>query len=410
MVQVNFKKLFPNGKPAILAACQSQVALLEEAGITANPYRLALFLAHVSVESSGFTKTVENMRYSAKRLREVWPSRFKSDAVAREYANQPEKLGNYVYGGRMGNGPNEGYKYRGRAGPQLTGKDGYAGVGRVIGVDLVSDPEVAARPDMFLPVAVGFWRWKKVAPSCDSGTDEQRITKSRRLWNGGLIGVDHVRGEFRRLFPLVRALFTTAAPPKPAPAFEVLSLGMTNSDRVEQLQKMLNSKGYLVQEDKDFGTNTRDAVMSFQANNGLPVTGAVDEKTWTTFSTAGMKPISEARAAATEATLKEEGNAVVSSADVVQKVVVTAGAVTAAAKGAKEGSEALPAEPTGGVLDPVINALSYVQPMLEPLKGLRDFLSDHSTVVLGLALAGVYFGVKWIKAARVKEKQTGQAV
>ena len=59
---------------------------------------------------------------------QVWPSRFKPigplDPMV--FAHNQEKLGNEVYGGRMGNaGPNDGFTYRGRGLLQLTGKDSY---------------------------------------------------------------------------------------------------------------------------------------------------------------------------------------------------------------------------------------------------------------------------------------------
>src|SRR5688500_18496729 len=64
-----------------------------------TPERAAAFLAQTAHESSGFTRTLENLFYTTPaRLRAVWPSRFKSEAAAAPYTRNPEKLAEYVYG------------------------------------------------------------------------------------------------------------------------------------------------------------------------------------------------------------------------------------------------------------------------------------------------------------------------
>jgi len=89
----------------------------------------------------------ENMNYTAGRICQVWPSRFKSAAEAAPYAHNPEKLANNVYGNRLGNGPpssGDGYRYRGRGiGAQFTGKVNYIKFGKLFGVDLVNNPKLA---------------------------------------------------------------------------------------------------------------------------------------------------------------------------------------------------------------------------------------------------------------------------
>lgn len=53
-----------------------------------------------------------------------------------------EKFFNKVYGGRLGNSPTEGYKYRGRGYVQITGKSNYTALGKKIGFDLASNPDL----------------------------------------------------------------------------------------------------------------------------------------------------------------------------------------------------------------------------------------------------------------------------
>ena len=78
--------------------------------------RIAAFLAQVAHESSETTTLSENLNYSAVRLTQVWPQRFPSVVLAQAYAKNPEKLANFVYAGRGGNGNSasgDGWRYRG---------------------------------------------------------------------------------------------------------------------------------------------------------------------------------------------------------------------------------------------------------------------------------------------------------
>lgn len=89
----------------------------------------------------------ENLNYTAKRITEVWPSRFKTIASAKPYAGNPEALGNKVYGGRMGNDlPGDGFRYRGRGLSQITGKEMYTKFGKLMSLDLVGNPDLALQP------------------------------------------------------------------------------------------------------------------------------------------------------------------------------------------------------------------------------------------------------------------------
>lgn len=89
----------------------------------------------------------ENLNYSAQRLVKVWPSRFPSIRYATEYANNPNKLADRVYDGRLGNGKGEGYKYRGRGYIQLTGRVNYEKFAKLTNLDLINDPDLALYPE-----------------------------------------------------------------------------------------------------------------------------------------------------------------------------------------------------------------------------------------------------------------------
>lgn len=86
--------------------------------------RLCMFLATVAHESNDLTRLEENLNYSAEGLVKSWPRRF-NDATAAQYARRPEKIANYVYALRGGNGDEQsgdGWRYRGAGAIQLTFK------------------------------------------------------------------------------------------------------------------------------------------------------------------------------------------------------------------------------------------------------------------------------------------------
>lgn len=130
--------------PTILASA-------EKFGIT-NKFAQAAFLA-VLYKESGFEPKRENMNYSAKRIREVFPS-IASRANALAY--KPEALANATYGGRYGNGPLEGFKFRGGGLNQITFKANYEKYGKLIGVDLVASPEKITNLSVASDVAAVF--------------------------------------------------------------------------------------------------------------------------------------------------------------------------------------------------------------------------------------------------------------
>lgn len=74
-----------------------------------------------------------------KKLTDTQLNSLKLDAVA---------FFNFVYNGIAGNGPTDGYRYRGRGYNQLTGKANYTTTGKAIGFDLVNNPDLLYNPDV----------------------------------------------------------------------------------------------------------------------------------------------------------------------------------------------------------------------------------------------------------------------
>tara|TARA_R110000751_G_scaffold134881_3_gene237522 strand:+ start:37 stop:813 length:777 start_codon:yes stop_codon:yes gene_type:complete len=121
-------------------------------GIT-NNYSQAGILAIISKESSFMPKR-ENMSYSAKRIREVWPSTTVSESES--LAGNPEALANAKYSNRYDTPAGKGYAYRGGGFNQLTFKSSYCKYGKITGTDLCNKPELIEDPKTAAKVAVGF--------------------------------------------------------------------------------------------------------------------------------------------------------------------------------------------------------------------------------------------------------------
>lgn len=155
-----------------------------------TPARLAEFLAQIANETGGFVRWNENLNYSVTGMVKTWPSHF-TQAKALTCYGHPDLIAECAYGGRMGNGAEgsgDGWKYRGRGALQLTGKDAYARFGRVLGLDLVANPDLAADPFDSTLIALEYFKELKVNDAVDQGD----FTKARQLTNGGTIGLENV--------------------------------------------------------------------------------------------------------------------------------------------------------------------------------------------------------------------------
>lgn len=134
-------------KDQTVKSIETIIDVFESGGEKIKPLeKLAYALATVYHEvGSDMLPITENLNYtSAKRIMQVWPSRFPTMASAQKYVKNPRELGNKVYGLRLGNGLLEGFKYRGRGiGGQITGYVNYKKFSEILGVDLVRDPDLA---------------------------------------------------------------------------------------------------------------------------------------------------------------------------------------------------------------------------------------------------------------------------
>jgi putative chitinase len=161
-----------------------------------TPLRRAAFLSQCAHESSGFTKREESLSYRAERLMQVWPKRFPTLAIARQYAAAPEKLANKVYASRMGNGDEasgDGWRFRGRGFKQLTGRDNYTACAMALGKTVDEMADYIGTDEGAAMSAAWFWacnHLNRYADARDIRTLTQKI-------NGGLLGIDQRTALFK---------------------------------------------------------------------------------------------------------------------------------------------------------------------------------------------------------------------
>lgn len=185
----DFNKVFPRAKPGVYNAIAKQIT---KAGCISKMQQ-AMFLAQCGHESAGFTRFTENLNYSADGLLSVFGKRFAAKK-AQEYAKMPEKIANYVYANRLGNGDEasgDGWKYRGRGLIQITGKKNYIDFRNWLGRDFALH-EVAEDLDLAVSAAVWYWLANDIA-SLNS------VEKATIRINGGTNGLTDRCDLYRKL-------------------------------------------------------------------------------------------------------------------------------------------------------------------------------------------------------------------
>ena len=171
---------------------------------TVNEKRFSL--SNILHESMGLTHLEENLNYSSDALMKTWPTRFKNKIIADQYARKPERIANFVYASRLGNGnegSGDGWKYRGRGAIQLTGKDNYSAAGKAIyGLPekFVNEPDLLTTIDTAAQVACWFWQSHGLNEIAQTGDFEACV---KRI-NGGLNGLASRKEWLRELSAIIK--------------------------------------------------------------------------------------------------------------------------------------------------------------------------------------------------------------
>jgi putative chitinase len=193
------RSLFPTAPSGVLMAAFEPLRQNLVRGDITTVLRQAAFLANIGHECRDLTISRENMNYSPLRLMQVWPSRFPSVWKATQYAWQPQKLANYVYAHRLGNGPpasGDGWRFRGGGWLQTTGRSNYAEVG------LENTPELIVRPEHSARAAVTFWANRNLNSQADLG-EPGFLGLCKRI-NGGLNGYEDRLRRYRLALSILR--------------------------------------------------------------------------------------------------------------------------------------------------------------------------------------------------------------
>jgi putative chitinase len=153
-----------------------------------NLNRVAGFLAQIAHESGGFTAVKENLNYSAKGLMGTFKKYFPTEALAKQYERQPEKIANKVYANRMSNGDEysgDGYRFCGRGLIQLTGRANYTKFATDLGMSIEDTVAYLETPNGAVASAGWFWDNNNLNQYCDRS---DFVTLTKRI-NGGTIGL-----------------------------------------------------------------------------------------------------------------------------------------------------------------------------------------------------------------------------
>ena len=130
------------------------------AGMT-NPKEVAMFIAQCAHETGGFK----------------WLKELGNDSYFRKYNNRKD----------LGNGPNDGARFKGRGYIQLTGRSNYTRFAKASGIDVVSNPDLVSNDkNVAAKAAIFWWLNSKRARAAGQAGDVLAATKAV---NGGTNGL-----------------------------------------------------------------------------------------------------------------------------------------------------------------------------------------------------------------------------
>ena len=246
-----------------------------------TPERIAGFLAQCGHESNNFSVLEENLNYRAETLDKIFPKYFvKAGRKAADYAKQPEKIANIVYGGRMGNTqPGDGYLFRGRGVIQLTGRDNYTNFGKTINKSAEEVAGYVTSKEGAIESACWYWNSRNINKAADAGD----IVTMTKLINGGTIGLEDRKKHYEHALAVLTGKEVHHAPAAPvaaAPsAAPAVSRALKVGSRGAQVKKLQEALGMGTPADGVFGPGTEAALKTWQAANGLTADGVAGPAT-----------------------------------------------------------------------------------------------------------------------------------
>lgn len=323
--------------------------------ITTEP-RIEYFLAQSLHEADGFRTLQEYASGDAYDTRT-------------DLGNTPKKDG-------------DGRRYKGRGIFQTTGRTNYAAAGKIMGVDLIANPELLMQPRYAVWSACIYWKSRKLNALADLNTPASFKACTKKI-NGGYNGLDD------RIRYLEKCRLAIVDDAKPAGTINAGS----PPEQVKALQQALTDKSYNPGGiDGKWGRMTRDAVMAFKADNFLDVS---DPSIALADVLLAKEKVIPTRVNATVETLRENGSATVAGADKVQTASYIAGA------GAL-GSSAL------SQFEAVSGTWQRIKWAWEPFSDTFGWIFTNPFIyVLPVAGIAIYYAHK-IKQKRLAEFKTGK--
>ena len=172
------------------------------AGIT-DKREIDAFTATVAHESNDGKNLAEGTNYSYKGWQRLAPNQrnirnwLGSHTQADFNKLTGEQKLNIMYANMNGNGANDGYKFRGRGGIQLTGRANYEAFAKSIGrMDIMGNPDMVAT-DKELAAQASVWYWKK--HNIGKLARQGDLAGVRKAVNGGTIGMADVQQRYNAL-------------------------------------------------------------------------------------------------------------------------------------------------------------------------------------------------------------------
>lgn len=190
------RRRWPQGNQHIPGLIEGIVAsaptVFSKYGLT-TPLVVAHFMAQASEECGSGLEMIENMNYTAERLRAVFPTHF-TPSMAERWAHNPRMIADIAYGGRMGNAPppsDDGYRFRGAGLSQVTGREGCEKLQaylskRGVDFDITKNPELIIDPTHTLECGAADW----VVCGCLPHAEKDDVIGETKALNGGLNGLD----------------------------------------------------------------------------------------------------------------------------------------------------------------------------------------------------------------------------
>ena len=145
------------------------------------------------IELAQFLAQMEHESWDFRKMKEVPQGKDYFKRYDPKHAPRTaQKLGNVKAG--------DGERFRGRGFIQLTGRDNYRAASQALGVDLIKNPDLAARPDIAAEIAIWYW-FERVRPGVMDFANTVAVTK--RI-NPALAGIEDRHENFKYYLKYMR--------------------------------------------------------------------------------------------------------------------------------------------------------------------------------------------------------------